>query len=207
MLLAVHTEPVALAVAAAVQVGAELSSLGVAGALQAAEHTVPSLGAWRALPGHVVAGQAGPGTLTGLAAVRAPGPRLAGQGAGGAVVARGAVTGARHGVAPTSVLTGAASLTARAPLTRGTANPLTLPTTVPGLAPTDPGRHTLPVTTALRTVRLALHILRLSVSRATQPVGHSPGDIVLPPPGLHGVDVVRADEGRGQTQRVLLDLD
>ena len=84
---------------------------------------------------------------------------------------------------------------------------LTLPTTVPGLAPTDPGRHTLPVTTALRTVGLASHILRLFVSRATQPVGHSPGDVVLSPPGLHGAHIVRADEGRRQAERVLLDLD
>ena len=123
------------------------------------------------------------------------------------MVAWCAVTEASEGVTPTSVLTPAPLLTASTPLTRGTANQLTLTTTVPSLASAHSGLHTLPVTTALRTVGLASHILRLFVSRATQRVGHSPGDVVLSPAGLHGAHIVGADEGRRQTQRVLLDLD
>ena len=116
------------------------------------------------------------------------------------------MTLARDWVTPPTVLTPAGLLTARTPLTRGTAHPLTLTTAVAGLAPAHPGLHTLPVATALRTVGLAHHSLRLFVSRATHPVGHSPGDVVLSPPGLHGAHIVRADEGRSQTDRVLLDL-
>ena len=208
VLVAVHTKPVTLAVAAAVQVRAELGSLLVTATLTATELAEGSLRTGRTLARHVVAGQAWL-AVTGLTAAGAPGPRLAGQTTGGPVVAGGAVTGARDWVTPTTVLTLAALLTARAPPTRGTADLLTLSSAVAGLALALPGPHTLPVTTTLRTVGLAHQIVTagLLVARATQPVGHSPADVLLPPAGLHAAHVVRADEGRGQTQRVLLDLD
>ena len=205
VLAAVRTKPVTLAVAPPVQVGAELGSLLVTTAVTAAQVAVGALRTGRTLTSDVVTRQAWR-ALAGLTAVRAPGPGLAGHSTGGPVVAGCTVTGARDRVTPTTMLTTAGFLTTRSPLTQRTAHLLTLTTAMAGLAPAHPGLHTLPVTTALRTVGLAHHSLRLFVSRATQPVGHSPGDVLLSPPGLHGAHIVRADEGRSQTQGVLLDL-
>ena len=199
-------KPVAFAVAPSVQVRAELSAPLLTLAVAGAQVPVAALRAGTAIPRDVVTRETRL-TLAGVLTGGAPRPRRAGVLAGVTVIARGAVTVPRDRMAPGPVLTPAHLHTPGAPLTGGAAEPLTVSSTVARLTPAHSGRVTLPVSAALRTVRLTLATLRLEVARAAELASHRPADVLLSPPGLHGAHPVRAEEGRRQAERMLLDLD
>ena len=98
--------------------------------------------------------------------------------------------------------------TVRPPMASRTAHCAALRPREASLAPAEAGLSTGAVTAASITGGLALaSLLRLLIARAAREHGDRPGDVLQPLLGLHGGHPLRAEEGRGQAQRVLLDPD
>ena len=107
----------------------------------------------------------------------------------------------------TSVTTGALLAAVPAPGAPRTARGVTLRPAVSSLAAAEVRLHTGAVMTAASGARGLAVTSGLLIAGAAGEEGDQPRDVLHPPLGHHGGHPLRAEKGRGEAQRVLLDPD